>query len=629
MLDRVSSPTAPREPSLAIAREPENLPLVITDVWSRPQAKYRWRAGVLLVLNFLLFCAVCAFSHWLHTARIFDFSLEGYLTPFRFWGDATQNLTDFLLDPINVVQNPIHGVVLGLLVAAMVATPIAVAILYRFWACLPFTAAVLVFAHMPWMAITLTLSCVLAAVRPFRLKLRFAAALVGLLPVLLYLYLATRPTDDQAALLAIPGNRTLLFAPWILALLAAAVMLGAILWLSSVVRYRPGAVAPILTGMLAAPVWLFFSNVGVDELEYRRLEAEVGPRSVAFRPVVDVTAAADQLFHEYTPSWSELYRVIQGDYDYVRRRLEQHFLVHLHRQREFARVKCEEFIERHPRSRHLSQVLYIQGLALDTRLDVSALFADQGLVARKLYHDFPHPESERVWSLLLGQFPDSPLALAAALRLGQLKLRAGEIGAARDVLRRGVDLAQQVAEAGGSVSDGLNFDADWYAAELRRQLSLIKNNADDFNYGLQPLQAYAQLDGRRAGYRDQLSRLLATFPKALLRDNLLVAYATSADSVDARAAQLRAFIDGQPTPSPDADSNLVASDALPEALFRLAGLEIQSLREPPDARRRGLERMRRLAQQYADTIWGGLAAEQLEQLEPAVALPAVTTQESP
>ena len=94
-------------------------------------------------------------------------------------------------------QTPIYGVVVGLLVAAIVAVPISVAILYKFPSALPFCAAVLVFAHMPWMGVTLVASCILAALKPFRMAFRYGSALVGLLPVLLYLYLATRGAAES------------------------------------------------------------------------------------------------------------------------------------------------------------------------------------------------------------------------------------------------------------------------------------------------------------------------------------------------------------------------------------------------------------------------------------------------
>src|SRR5262249_35669186 len=158
-----------------------------------------------------------------------------YFAPLNFLTAQSPNLNDFILYPIDVTQTPVHAFVLGLLLAAIVAIPLLVAILFRFPSALPFIAAVFIFAHMPWMTVTLIAACLLAAVRPFRMKFRFGSALVGLLPVVLYLYLATRgglDALDQAS----PAQRSLMAVPWILAVVAACLMLGIVLLISRAVN---------------------------------------------------------------------------------------------------------------------------------------------------------------------------------------------------------------------------------------------------------------------------------------------------------------------------------------------------------------------------------------------------------
>ena len=240
------------------------------------------RAALLLFLNLLLFSGLCIFIHWLHVARAFDFSWRSYIEPLKFWGEQAQTLNDFVIYPISVEQNLMHGVVLGLLVASIVAVPISVAILYRFAYALPFIAAVLVFAHMPWMALTLVGSCILAAVKPFRLSFRFGAALVGMLPVIVYLYLAMQGAPQQLGTYSSPDQKLLLSAPWLLAILAACAMLGIIMAFSRIANYRRGAVAPVMAIMFATPAILFARYVGFDEVSYRVLESVYGPRAPMF-----------------------------------------------------------------------------------------------------------------------------------------------------------------------------------------------------------------------------------------------------------------------------------------------------------------------------------------------------------
>jgi hypothetical protein len=196
------------EPTQNRATDPVALssPLVkpIRDVWFYTAPRYRVRASVLLAINLVLYAGLCVFTHWLHTAEPFTFDINSYTQPARFWGEQTVGLNNFLLYPINVTRTPWHGIVLGLLMAAIVATPIAVAILYRFPAVFPFAACVLVLAHMPWMSFTLVCSAVLAALPPFRLKFRFGSALVALIPIMVHMYLSTLSTVETGQYLCCP-----------------------------------------------------------------------------------------------------------------------------------------------------------------------------------------------------------------------------------------------------------------------------------------------------------------------------------------------------------------------------------------------------------------------------------------
>lgn len=605
----------------------------IVDVWSRTQPKYRVRAIVLLVVNLLLFCGLCAFTRWLHVARPFDFSLSSYIAPARFWDPAAPNLNDFILAPINVVQVPRHAIVLGLVAAVIVAVPIAVSILYRFASALPFLAAVLVFAHMPGMALTLLASCVLTSVRPFRMSFRFGSALLGLLPVLLYLYLATRGTSDQLATYGSPTQKSLLVVPWLLAVLAAAVMLAVVLLIARVVNYRPGAVAPVLAIMFAAPVGLFHAGVGADELAYRVLEAEHGPRSKRFEPVLpsgetedailnvisgamDDSAFTGQLRSDLRAIWSEQPERLRE----LKRTVSRTFLTAFLADRFEAYEACKDFIADYPRSRYVPNVLYVQARVLDTRLDEAKLAQEKP--SRELYADFPHVQSEGIWLKLLKQYADSPLAVAAGLRLAELKLRAGEVDEALRNLRLVLDengalgngpTATQPRPHGlltsGSPESSLGFQPGPYRLEARRLAELISANRDDRQFGNAPLTELAALDPRRGRYQEQLQRLAERFRDSTLYDNLVVRWASALPDIHERARELEACI-----------QTFTSGDALPEAMYRLGSLEVQALAAEDESRRaRGVARFREIVTQFPATCWAQSAAEHLAVLEPRVA----------
>lgn len=609
--------SAPAGPSAATPWRP-------TSVWSWTARKYRVRAIVLLVVNGLLFCGLCVFAHWLHVARLFDFSPASYLHPLKFWGAQTQNLYDFILFPVSVDQNPMHGVVIGLLFAAIVAVPITVSIVYGFRSALPFLAAIFIFAHLPWMAITLLAGCVLAAVRPFRMKFRFGSALVAMLPVLLYFYLAARGPSEPLAVSVSPEKKLLLAGPWLLAILAACTMMAIIIFIARLVNYRPGAVAPVMAVLFATPVLLFRARVGVDELYYRVLESQYGPRSERFQPVQDATDTILDLVHRWTypsvdrePRHATFLTVWSADpteqYE-LKRRVFRHMLVELLDHRRAAYNALKDFIADHPTSRYVPCALFIQARVLDTRLDERALGES---AQRELYTDFPHPESEPIWTNLLSEYPHSPLAVAARLRVAQLRLRHGDADGALTALGPPPAETEVAPPTSARAADGsllrmqppeasLEFDPHQDLFEIRRLRELILANRDDPRYATAPLQALAGLDPHRAGYRRQLLSLAHGYPDALLYDNLIVRWAVAARDRQERAERLAACI-----------AYFRDGDALPEALLARADLELRSLGgNDTENRAAGIARLREIVERFPDTCWAERARERLDMIEP-------------
>ena len=617
-----NAPAEPGRPS-----EPE-----IVDVWSRTQPKYRVRAVILLAINFVLFCGLCTFAHWLHFARAFDFSPASYYLPFKFWDAGAPNLNDFILAPINVVDVPVHAGVLGLVLAVIIAVPIVVAILYRFVYALPFLLALFVFAHMPWMAITLLGSCILAAVRPFRMKFRYGSALLGLLPVLVYLYLATRGTPELLANYGSPVQKMLLVAPWVIAILGAAVMAGIVLLLAKLVRYRPGAVAPVLGVMFAVPVVLFHLGVGRDELAYRILEAEYGPRSKCFAPVLKSRETQDAI-------WALIYKAIGNrsipgqlrsdllglwslrpeKFREIKRTVSRKFLASFLEDRARAAQACEQFIADHPESRYVPNVLYMLGRILDTRLDEARLADVEP--ARELYTGFPHAAAEEAWLTLFRRYPSSPFAVEAALRLGQLRLRDGKVDEAlqylRFAMRPGTAPRPPTAQpqTGGlahlllkpaAPESTLDFQPEPYRQEACQLAELIEADRDDPRYGNKPLAELARLDPRRSRYRVQLLALAQAYAGARLYDNLIVRWSASQPDLNQRVADLEACV-----------RTFVHGDAIPEALYRLAEIETQALAAKDEPMlRRGVQRLREIVRRFPDTCWADLARQRLTVLQP-------------
>ncbi len=595
------------------------------DVWSYTESRYRLRAVTLLLLNLVLYFGLCVFAYWLRTAELFDFSLASFADPARFWGADAPSLNDYLVAPISLEQVPEHAVVLGLVLGAVVAVPVAIAILYRFPFALPFVFAVLLFAHMPWLALTLLLSCVIAALPPFRLSFRFGSALLGLLPVALYLLLATRGSTEAMGDGASPIERALFAAPWVLTLLAATVMLAIMLLIARLVNYRPGAVAPVVMVMFAAPVITFHARIGVHEVAYRALEAEYGPQSARFQSLRSPRETEERILRLIASAlkktapgrtrsglqavWSEQPQRIRE----LKRDVQRWFLAELLSDRAAAQRACQKFRADFPNSRYRPNVLFIEAHALDTRLDERRLHAELHF---ELYDDYPHAQSEPAWRELAQQCPDSPLARVACLRLGQLALRAGDLTAAERWLTQAGQ--QRAADVGAQsqpspdflrkkpAESSLRIEVEPFQREARRLLELLTANRGDPRYGDEPLRTLAALDPRREGYADQLLRLLETYPDSALHDNLLVLWAGCEQDLVRRAALFERLL-----------ATLPEGDARPEALYHLADLEIQALASiQPDARQRGRNRLESLAREYADCFWGSRALERIRAMEP-------------
>jgi hypothetical protein len=198
-----------------------------------------------------------------------------------------------------------------------------------------------------------------------------------------------------------------------------------------------------------------------------------------------------------------------------------------------------------------------------------------------------------------------------------LRLRRGEIPAALALLGELCGRSSHGAESQGSTQPlprpwfrtqgperSLPFEPAPYVREAQRLDELIEANRDDPKYGNKPLQELACLDPQRPGYRDQLLRLAARYRDSRLYDNLVVLWAASLPDRSERAARLA-----------DCVHSFARADALAEAMFRLAELEMQAHGDDQAARRQaGVARMTELAQRFEHLYWGREAAERLRLL---------------
>ncbi len=591
------------------------------DVWSRSGSRYRIRAILLMGLNILLFAGVACFAFWLRSGEVFAPAREGYWDllahTFHGLGLPEVSLGSLLVEPISVQEVPMQIPIVGLLMAALISIPILVAILYRIGSSLALIAVVGFLAVMPWLAITLLASCILASVRPFRTRFRFMSALIGLVPAVIYLSLAWAGTTDAVMGKIDPVDRVKFVAPWVLAIVASTLVFALVLAIAKMVNYRPGAVTPLLAVMFALPVALFEFHVGRDELYYRLLErldqtyfAEVNASTELGRSTLD----AWRRHPIPRPSWESIAQIEEEKWlfelatDLGPRRSEST------RHQVELTFHCDRFHRAFPESPYTPNALFIKARALDRRVDLPEFRAAKRI---RFYDDFPSVASRHTWRSLLHNRPESPIGAVAALQLAKLEAREGGIDRAIEKLNTlltkfdATVLRTPTGEAHGVLQGVLDREApeaslripmDRVILEAHRLRDLLTANRDPI-YSFDPIHGshrpedafqlgLLDLDPRYEGYVENLESLRSQYPNCQIEDNIELEIALATDDLGERVKRLEGLLQRFPD-----------RDAVPEAMLRLA-IAYRDARQPS----RGDEVLARLAQQHPESIWARHAA---------------------
>ncbi|MBI1827584.1 MAG: tetratricopeptide repeat protein [Planctomycetes bacterium] len=588
-----------------------------TDVWTRWGSKYRHRAVVLLVVNILLFSGVGCFAYWLRTGVFFAPSTEGYWSDmghtFQGVGDAEVSLGALLVQPINVQDVPMQIPIIGLLMAAMISIPILVALLYRFWSSLPFVAIVGFIAVMPWLAITLLGSCILASAKPFRTRFRFMSALIGLVPAIVYLILAWSGTADIIRGRIDPVDRIKFITPWVFAVVASTVVFAVVLAIAKLVNFRPGAITPLLAVMLGLPVGLFELRVGRDELYYRLLESLDRAYFTDTNVQQEWQRAAERTWRNHPPPRPSLESICEAEQRKWQFQLNTYagpLEAELTQHQVEISLRCDEFLKNFPTSPYATCVAFIKARAWDRRVDLQAFRADHWI---HFYDDFPNQASRLSWNIVRANGGSSVLAAVAQLRLAQFEVRDGNVDGAMqrldDLLRKFESVAEPAlnalakqgplgrALARETPETSLRIPLDRVVLEARRLKELLAANRDSV-HGYEPITGRKQknhaslpglisMDPRQESYSEQLRDLSKRYPRSALEDNIALEVCKASRKANERASCLTPMIAMFPN-----------GDAMPEALLRLgvAQLDIGDTEN-------GATTMARLKREFPNSIW--------------------------
>jgi len=495
----------------------------------RPRAA--WQGRLSLAANLAGFAAVNVFWHYLTTGRAADFRLASY------YRDLTTPLAEAFLHPLNVLTHPWMLLVGGLLLGLLLLVPVGVSVLYRSLASLPFVAAVVVLGHGPVLALAVGVGCVLAGRGRLRQEMPFVAVLVALLPAGAYLALsATAGTDAEAVL---PLQRWAIYAPLVIAAVSATIAAAGVLALAKLLAFRPGVLCPFLVGLLAAPLTVFYAEVGTDELDYCLLAARM--------------QSSESLFDdEALGPWQRRVRGV----GLTGEAIENAVAEDLAARRDELLGRCRRFLRRHPTSRRKAAVMWLRAQAASLAVDQQAL--RRGLI--RCTAAFPLDSSADEWEALRAECPGTPQAALAEARLGELALRrmggndANAPAAAEELLRgAGEALAKAVAAGRAAPATAQVFaalpdqpSAEHLRAALLRAAELAwlagQNDVRDDAAAAEAMGAFLRLDPRGSGYYGQLMALLADGDKKRERsrfgDNLKLAVALNTPDVYDRAEML-------------------------------------------------------------------------------------------
>lgn len=375
-----------------------------------------WQGLTFLAINLLVFIAVNAFWRHISTGGWADMSPGSYLE------DLRTPLGTALREPLGVVQRPWMIAVASGLLGGMVFVPLIVAVLYPLWGAVAFLLVVALVGHCPGMAIALGIGCLLAARTPLRGDVPFIAILLGLLPAALYMYFFAFAGTNLASLK--PIHRLLVCVPFLSAFALAIVGAAIVLALAQWSGYRPGVLSPVLAILLAVPVTIFYQKVGADELRYALIVGALGPGDALF-PEEPLSDWQSRTAHQGLAGQA-LAEDVEGELDARRRRLIG---------------RCEDFLDRYPKSSRAPEVLWVQAQAYSARLLGGQLA--RGVI--QFSAAWPLEASRGCWQRLADQYPQTPPAALARWRLLQLSARSGNLQALRSPAAQAAEALDAVA----------------------------------------------------------------------------------------------------------------------------------------------------------------------------------------
>jgi len=492
------------------------------------------------------------------------------------------DLIDQLLWPLNIFHFPMQIIIIALLMGLLCTIPIIIAQLYNLMYAVPFLAASFLLGHNSVLTLCLLVSCAAVSFEPMRFKSKFVSAIVCLLPEVLYWLLFSRGNPEQDV-----HRWAVIYAPWGLAFLISVLILGVVLTVGHVLRYRPGGVMPVFGLMLAGTVILFHYSIGMDERDFQAQVFRYSPGEI---PELQNRSIIPQLEQEFN-QWQKQFPYLTPELIMSQLRWEWKLafgpasvigssdLNNLNEGNPAALAKREawkvgfaqanaldhinEFIKTEQHNKRLADALYYLGQLLDLSVDMRTLYEEDAL---RFYTDIPKIHSEKYWHEIVDRFGQTEVSIEARWRLSRLAAarqpeRISEpyhFEKALELLQEADKLCQQKLQERKENSHKTSLWNKWLATvfsappdtitldelaalqmKIGQLMMLIKENRSGHPQQEQRLAKFIDLDSHQLNYEDQLKtlRLNSSQPDPLI-DNIELAQALLFKDPDAKIVRL-------------------------------------------------------------------------------------------
>jgi len=512
-----------------------------------------------------------------------------------------------LLAPLNIFEFPSYILVIGLVMAQICTVPILTAQLYNLLYALPFLVLVFFLGHNPVLTLCLGISCAAVSFEPLRFKSKFVAAVMSLVPIILYWGIFSGENPEQDAL-----RWAVLYSPWALAFSISVVIFGVVLAIGHFLRYRPGVLMPIFGLLLAGTVLFFRSHIGMNERDFQDQVYRFSPgqirefqsRSIrgyieeelAQRQKQETYLTAETLMAQIRLEWRWAFNPGQKipDNGVDAEGNPVSFAQQEALNFKWAQNRCwryiDNFIQNHPQDKKVADAMYYKALVFDMKVDTRAL-RDEDML--RFYNDIPSMYSHSLWKEIVDHFGESEVSVEARWRLAYLSAGRNpqkrsdgvQFDEAIELLNKAEQQCQKALERRQEKPKkswfwrsriGLIFTpppptvSDEDLANLEKRIGKLKMVLDKENrqgdkLHLDRLQKFVSLDPYQQNYEDRLKELMLNAPQPdPLRDNIELRLALLEKDQNNKITRLTELI----RQYPDRDGGL-------SAMLELAGILLE------------------------------------------------------